>query len=134
MNLTLLKESFASCSTPEEIYQKIMAWGKRLPPFQEEWKVEENLVLGCQSVMYLHATLKEGKIYFFAASDALISAGLAALMIEAYNGVSPETVLKCPPAFLEEIGIPATLTPGRANGLAGLYLKMKQEALKSLVC
>lgn len=110
-----------------------MEWGKQLPSFQAEWKVEKNLVPGCQSVMYLHAAFKEGKIYFAAASDALISAGLAAIMIEAYSGLEPEAILKTPPTFLDELGIPASLTPGRANGLASLFLKMKQEALSFLL-
>ncbi|MCC5832493.1 MAG: SufE family protein [Chlamydiales bacterium] len=128
-----IKESFSNCATPEEVYQKIIEWGERLPPFQTEWKREENVVHGCQSVMYLHAELRDREIFFAAASDALISAGLAAILIEAYNGTDPETVLKEPPTFLEELGIPASLTPGRANGLASLYLKMKQEALKLLL-
>ncbi len=128
-----LKESFSSCTSSEEIYQKIMEWGKKLPPFQLEWKVEKNRVPGCQSVMHLHATFKEGKVYFAAASDALISAGLAAIMIEAYSGLEPEAILKTPPTFLDELGIPASLTPGRANGLASLFLKMKQEALRFLL-
>lgn len=128
-----IKESFSSCQSQEEIYQKIMEWGKQLAPFKAEWKTEANLVLGCQSQMHLHAEMREGKIYFAAASDALISAGLAAIMLEAYNGQTPETVLKEPPTFLDELGIPASLTPGRANGLASLYLKMKQEALKQLL-
>lgn len=132
-NNKVIESDFAGCSLPEMIYQKIIEWGKKLPPFNPEWKNEENLVSGCQSLMYLHAETQEGKIYFYAASDALISAGLAALLIEAYNGETPETVLTSPPLFLDSIGIPASLTPGRANGLASLYLKMKQEALKFLI-
>lgn len=133
MNLKTIKESFLTCSTSEEVYQKIISWGRRLPPFKEEWKCEANRVLGCQSLMYLHVELKNGKLFFSAASDALISAGLAALLIEAYNGVAPETLLKTSPAFLEDLKIPASLTPGRANGLASLFLKMKQEALHHLI-
>lgn len=133
MNLKSIEESFVSCSTSEQIYQKIISWGKQLPPFKEEWKSEANRVIGCQSVMYLNAELKDDRIFFSAASDALISAGLAAILIEAYNGMSPEAVLKTPPTFLEKLGISASLTPGRANGLASLFLKMKQEALHFLI-
>lgn len=133
MNIDLLKKSFSLCSSTEEIYQKIMDWGKQLPPFQPEWKTEANLVHGCQSVMYLHASSIKGKVFFAASSDALISAGLAALLIEAYSGETPETILTTSPTFLEELGISTSLTPGRANGLSSLYLKMKQEALKFLL-
>jgi len=128
-----IKESFSKCSSQEEVYQKIMEWAKHLPPFQSEWKVEANLVPGCQSVMYLHACFKEGKLFFAAHSDALISTGLAAILIEAYSGMDPEILLKTPPTFLDDLGIPSSLTPGRANGLASLFLKMKQEALKCLL-
>lgn len=109
-----------------------MEWGKRLTPFESERKIEANLVPGCQSVMYLHATFDDGKVYFTASSDALISAGLAAILIEAYGGLTTEAILKTPPTFLDKLGIPASLTPGRVNGLASLFLKMKQEAVRNL--
>ncbi len=117
----------------EQVYQQIMLFGKQLPPFDPEWKKEENLVPGCQSIMYLHASLKEGRLYFAAHSEALISAGLAAILISVYDGETPETILKAEPTFLEELNIPGSLTPGRANGLASLWLKMKQAALKALI-
>lgn len=119
--------------SPEQIYQKLIELGKTLPPFNATWEIEENLVSGCQSVMYLHCEVKDDKLYFHAKSDALISAGLAALMCEKYSGMRAEEVLKTPPAFLDELGIPASLTPGRANGLASLFLKMKQQALQTLL-
>ena len=127
-----IKAIFSDCHSPEAMYQLIMEWGKKLPPFDPKWKKEENLVSGCQSLMYLHATFEECKIYFSAKSEALISAGLAALLIEVYSGESPETILTCPPKFLDEIGIPLSLTPGRANGLANLHLKMKQKSMHYL--
>ncbi|MFZ0565155.1 MAG: SufE family protein [Chlamydiales bacterium] len=128
-----IKTSFSDCTSPAMKYQRIMNWGKKLPPFDPQWEKEENLVSGCQSTLYLHAVEAKNKIYFSATSDALISAGLAALLIEAYSGEKPETILTYPPRFLDELEIPISLTPGRANGLASLYLKMKQEALKYLL-
>jgi cysteine desulfuration protein SufE len=128
-----LKSQFASLPSREALYQKIMEWGKQLPPFREELKIEKNRVMGCQSVMYLYSYSEKGRVYFGASSDALISAGLAALLIEIYSGEPPDTILITPPTFLEEIGIPAALSPGRVNGLASLYLKMKQEALSYLL-
>ncbi len=128
-----LKDLFLTCSTNEERYQKIMEAGKKLLPFPENWKCREALVPGCQSVMYLHASYENGLLTFMAASDALISAGLAALLIQFYNGEPPEMVLKHPPTFLEEWGIISSLSPSRANGVASLYMKMKQEALKVIV-
>jgi cysteine desulfuration protein SufE len=124
---------FTALPNREAFYQEIIEWGKKLPYFDPSWKNETTRVVGCQSLMYLHTRTESGELYFFAASDALISAGLAALLIEVYNGEPPETILLSPPTFLDTLGIPSLLTPGRANGLASLYLKMKQEALRSLV-
>lgn len=124
-------EALRQASSKEELYREIMKL--KLPPFREEWKSEENLVAGCQSIMHLMSEVKEGKIYFYAHSDALISRGLAALLVQFYSGRPPEDVLKVAPTFIEELGIPGILSPGRANGLASLHIKMKQLALAHLV-
>jgi cysteine desulfuration protein SufE len=129
LKIEALVTRFSSLPTREVLYGEIIAWGKKLLPFDPNWKIEKNLVAGCQSTMYLYSNCDHHAISFYASSDALISAGLAALLISVYSGEPPETVLLSPPLFLEELGIPSVLTPGRANGLASLYLKMKQEAL-----
>lgn len=110
-----------------------MELGKGAEKLQQADKVPENIVQGCQSVMYLHTTYSDGKLYFTAESEALISAGLAYLLTSIYSGESPETVLKTPPDYLDELQIPSSLTPSRANGLYSLHLRIKQEALKQLV-
>jgi len=83
--------------------------------------------------MYLSAKLENGQIIFEADSDALISRGLAVILLLVYSGETAEAILKCPPTFLDELGIAGSLTPGRANGLFSLHLKMKQEALRLLL-
>lgn len=128
-----IKEIFNSCKTPEERYQKIMDFGRQLKKMDASFKTQENMVKGCQSVMYLHSYKEEDKVIFEADSDALISLGLAAILIFIYSGETAETILKCPPSCLEELGISASLSPNRANGLYHIHLKMKQEALKSLM-
>lgn len=128
-----LKKEFTLCASKEMRYQKIIDLGKELPPISPENQTPENCVKGCQSLVYLHSYMKDGKIWFEAASEALISAGLASLLIKIYTGQSPETVLKCPPLFIEELQIHASLTPGRSNGLSSIYLRMKQDALKFLL-
>lgn len=128
-----LIDSFSTCTTPEAVYHTLISWGKNLAPFDPLWKTRENQVIGCQSLMYLHTTMREGKIYFHAYSEALISAGLAALLIYYYQEESPEKVLQQAPLFLEKLGIPQSLTPSRANGLASLYTQMKKAALHYLV-
>ncbi|QZA58573.1 SufE family protein [Candidatus Rhabdochlamydia porcellionis] len=129
---SLIKKIFDSYITPEEKYQKIIELGKTLPPYPSLDKTPEYLVKGCQSTMYLRSYLKDAKMYFEAYSEALISSGLAALLLSVYQGEFPEVILKCPPLFLEEIGLYAALSPSRSNGLSSLFLRMKQESLKAL--
>lgn len=125
-----VKQIFAVCTTEESKYERIIALGKENPPLDPKYKVEANYVAGCQSLMYLHSFLVDGKVYFEAESDALISSGLAAILIKVYSGEPPEVILKCPPTYLADLGIQASLTPNRSNGLYSIHLRMKQDALK----
>lgn len=128
-----IKEIFLACPSEEAKYEKIIELGRQQPSLTPAYKIPENLVKGCQSQMYLHSYLSDNQIIFEAESDALISAGLAALLIKVYSGETPEVILKCPPTYLDEIGLSSSLTPNRANGLYSMHLRMKQEALKMLV-
>ena len=128
-----IKTLFSKCTSEEEVYHKIIEIGKHSAALPDEHKTEENIVSGCQSVMYLRSYMNNGKIYFEADSEAMISSGLAVLLTMVYSGEDPETVLKCPPDYLEQLGISTSLTPNRANGLASIHLKMRQDALKFLV-
>lgn len=128
-----VKAKFAECPTEELKYEKLIAMGKELRGLPSEQKIPQNLVSGCQSIMYINSIYKDGKILFEADSDALISAGLAAVLMEVYSGESPEVILKCPPKVIDELGLGASLTPSRANGLYSIHLHMKQKALKLLM-
>ncbi len=128
-----IKSIFENISSPEGRYEKIIEFGKNLPKIREELKTPANLVSGCQSQTYLNAYKENDLVYFEVGSDALISAGLAALLLNVYNGETAETILKCPPKFIDDMGISASLTPSRANGLYSIHLRMKQEALKLLL-
>jgi len=125
-----VKKLFSGCLTVEAKYEKIIEIGKTQCHLNSSHKTEENLVRGCQSRMYLVSYFVNDKVYFEAETDAIISAGLGILLIRVYSGESCEAILKCPPTYLEELNIPQTLTPGRANGLASIYLRMKQDALR----
>lgn len=129
----MIKELLTACPTEESKYAKIIELGRELPKLADEHKTPSNLVKGCQSQMYLHAYLSDNSVIFEAESDALISAGLAALLIRVYSGEDPEVILKYPATFLEELGISASLSPNRANGLYSMHLQMKQEALRLLM-
>lgn len=128
-----VKEKFVECPTEELKYEKLIALGKELGGLPVELKIPKNLVSGCQSIMYVNSEYRDGKVYFTGDSDALISAGLAAILLEVYSGEAPEVILKCPPTFIDELGIGASLTPSRANGLYSIHLHMKQKALQFLM-
>jgi len=132
INSNKVMKLFENCSSREDKYNKIIELGKNGANFDDCEKIESNIVYGCQSTMYLKSWMDEGRIYFEAWSDALISAGLAQLLILAYSGEDPMVVLKEAPLFLEELDIPGSLTPNRANGLYQIHLKMKQDAIRLL--
>ena len=128
-----VKNIFKSCDTAESKYQKIIELGQQNPPFPENEKTPSHLVEGCQSTLYLRSYWLNDQLIFEAGSDALISAGLAALLLKVYSGESPEAILKCPPNYLDELEIGMYLTPNRTNGLYNIHLRMKQEALKRMM-
>lgn len=128
-----VKELFLACPTEEAKYEKIIALGQKQTPLSPAYKTIDHLIKGCQSQVYLHSYWKDDCIVFETEADALISAGLAALLTQVYSSETPETILKCPPTYLDELGISTSLTPSRANGLYSIHLRMKQDALKMLV-
>lgn len=125
--------AFSNCQKPEDVYNKIIEIGQSEIKKDFIWKEDIYLVPGCQSLLYLYAEEKGGKLFFKAYSDALISMGLAQLLVEYYSGETYETILKSPPAFLDKLNISNSLTPSRVNGLYNIHLKMKQKALQCLV-
>ena len=125
---------FSGCIDEQAKYQKIIELGGLLPPFPEESCLEDNIVRGCQSIVYLDCKRESnGNLYFTAKSEALISSGLAALAIISYNGLSPQEVLQSNPFFIEKLGLAQSLTPGRSNGLASMITLIKQKALHFLL-
>lgn len=128
-----IKLLFAKCSTDEEKFKKLIELGRLQQQLDDSVKIPANQVHGCQSTVYLLSQLKDGVVQFAAQADALISAGLAEVLILAYSGELPETILKCPPTYLDELGLSSSLSPNRANGLYSIHLRMKQDALKLLI-
>lgn len=127
-----LKKNFKTLSSAEERYAHIIELGRSLPSYPNALKVEEKRVPGCQSVLYLSSFVEKGKLIFRAECDALISLGLAALLISVYSGLEPKEIVLNPPLFLKELGIFSSLSPNRSNGLVNIYHRMKIDALKEL--
>lgn len=128
-----VKNLFQHCHTPEQRYEKIIDLGRSLDPMPPEHKIEANRVRGCQSIVYLCSECIDGKMIYHAASDALISSGLASLLLKAYNGLTPEEVLENKPTFLEDLQFYTSLSPGRSNGLANMVLHIQRQAVKFLL-
>ncbi|HLR77210.1 MAG TPA: SufE family protein [Balneolaceae bacterium] len=124
----IIKE-FSSFADWTERYKHLIALGRNLDELDEQYKTEENLVRGCQSQVWLHSILREGKIIFEADSDAAITKGLVALMVRFYSGREPEEILQTEPAFIKKIGLQEHLSPTRSNGLASMIKQMKIYAM-----
>ncbi len=112
-----------------ERYKYIIKLGSKLPQLDSSKKIENNIVKGCQSQVWLHAEFSEGKIIFEADSDAAITKGLVALMVHLYSHQTPSAILATEPTFITEIGMNEHLSPTRANGLASMVKQMKIYAL-----
>ncbi|MEX0648390.1 MAG: SufE family protein [Balneolaceae bacterium] len=113
----------------QERYKYIIKLGQKLPALDEKHKVDENLVRGCQSQVWLTTELDEDKVIFKADSDAAITKGLVALMVRFYSEETPDTILNTNPDFVEKIGMQAHLSPTRSNGLASMVKQMKIYAM-----
>ncbi len=115
---------FKSFNDWEERYKHLINLGKQLPEMNDQFKVESNLVKGCQSQVWLHAEVDSNrKIIFYGDSDASIVKGIVALLVRVYSGSTPDEILMTKPVFLEEIGLKEHLSMSRANGLNSM---MKQ--------
>lgn len=112
-----------------ERYKYIIKLGQKLEPLDEEHKVEENLVRGCQSQVWLVTEQDEDKVIFKADSDAAITKGLVAMLVNFYSGESPDTILQTDPKFIDKIGMQQHLSPTRSNGLASMVKQMKIYAM-----
>lgn len=109
-------------------YEYLIELGKSLEAFPEEKKTEEHLIKGCQSRVWLDAEEKDGKLYFSADSDAIITRGIISLLIGVYSGRTREEILADDFGFVAEIGLKENLSPTRANGLVSMMDTIKRLA------
>ena len=110
-------------------YEYMIELGKSLPLIAEQYKTDDYLIKGCQSQVWLHADYQEGKIFFTADSDAIITKGIVALLVRVYSGYTPEEILAAKTDFIDQIGLKEHLSPTRANGLVSMLEQMKRYAL-----
>ena len=110
-------------------YQMLIDLGNEQEALEEKYKVEQNLIDGCQSRVWLQADYTDGVIVFKAESDALIVKGIVALLIRVLSGHTPQEILDAELYFIDRIGLKEHLSPTRSNGLLAMVRQMRMYAL-----
>ena len=110
-------------------YNYIIELWKDLPMIDPQFKTEEYLISGCQSQVWLHPEMRDGKLFFSADSDAIITKGIVNLLIRVLSGHTPQEILDNDLSYLDAIGLKNHLSPTRSNGLASMIKQIKLYAL-----
>ncbi len=122
-------EDFALFDDWTEKYQYIIELGQQLPAMTDALKTEDRKIKGCQSSVWLSASMQDGKVWFDADSDSTFVKGEIALLLRVLSGQAPEDVLKSELSFIDKIGLRQHLAMTRANGLAAMIKQIKLYAL-----
>ena len=122
-------EEFSDFDDWMDKYALLIDLGNSLPPLEEKYKTESNLIEGCQSRVWLQADDVDGKIVFNAESDALIVKGIIALLIKVLSGHTPDEILNADLYFIDKIGLRDHLSPTRSNGLLSMVKQIRMYAL-----
>lgn len=109
-------------------YGYLIDLGKQLPELDEQYKIDAFRVKGCQSKVWLHTWTEDGRVYFEADSDAMITRGLVALLVRVLNGQPAGEVAEAPLGFVDEIGLRQHLSTNRSNGLTAMITRMRASA------
>ena len=110
-------------------YEYLIELGKSVPVIDDSNKIEENIIKGCQSKVWLHAEKNSGLIEFYADSDAIITKGIVSLLIRTFSNQKPEDIINANLDFIDKIGLRQHLSPNRANGLNNMIKKIKFYAI-----
>ena len=124
-----LIDEFSMFEDWEERYQYMIDLGKSLPLIDEQFKLPENIIKGCQSRVWVHAEMENGKVAFTADSDAIITKGIIAILIRVFSNQSPADIIEANTDFIDEIGLKEHLSPTRANGLVSMIKQLKMYAI-----
>ena len=128
IKLNNLVDKLKNSTDPKRKYEYILWLGKKLEEPDSNILIPENKVKGCVSEVFVKASIHQGKLYWQGYSDALITKGLLAFLINGLNELTPKEVVKINKKFLEETGLKASLTPSRSNGFLNILLKMQSQA------
>lgn len=117
-------EEFSMFDDWMDRYSMLIEMGKDCPIIDAQYRNDNYLINGCQSRVWLHAEMKDGKIYFSADSDAVITKGIINLLIKVLSGQTPKDIVEADMSFLDEIGLKEHLSPTRSNGLLSMVKQM----------
>ena len=112
-----------------ERYEYLIELGKSLPLIDDQYKIEENIIKGCQSKVWLYSKMNDSKINFTADSDAILTKGLVALLLRVFTNQTPKDILAADTVFIDKIGLKEHLSPTRANGLVSMIKQLKMYAI-----
>ena len=110
-------------------YEHMIDLGRSLPLIDEHYKVDDNLIKGCQSKVWVHADLEDDKLIFTADSDAIITKGIIAILVRVLSNQRPQDIIDADMDFIDEIGLKEHLSPTRANGLVSMIKQLKLYAI-----
>lgn len=122
-------EEFALFDSWDDKYEYIIDLGKKLAPLEDQHKIDENKVRGCQSTVWLVADYRDGKVFYKAESDAVIVKGLISMLIRVLSGQTPDDIIEAKLNFIQQIGMTTHLAQTRSNGLLSMVKQMKNFAL-----
>lgn len=122
-------QEFAMFDDWMDKYSYIIDLGNSLPPLDGKYKIENNLIKGCQAQVWFHAEYKDGLLYFEGDSDAIITKGIAGIMVRVFSGSSPEEIINADLGFIDKIGLSQHLSPTRSNGLMAMVKQIKYYAI-----
>ena len=124
-----IEEEFSMYEDWMDKYAYLIEIGNGLESMDEAHKTEDNLIKGCQSRVWFHAEMRDGKLYFTADSDAIITKGIAGLLIRVFSGQAPKDIVDANLDFSDKIGLTQHLSPTRSNGLLSMVKQIKYYAL-----
>ena len=127
-NLNRQVEKLKNSDDPKKKYEYILWLGKKLKVPDNNILIPENKVQGCVSEVFVKASFDKGKLFWVGHSDALITKGLLAFLINGLNDLTPKQVININKRFIEDTGLKASLTPSRSNGFLNILLKMQSQA------
>ncbi|MDH3698121.1 MAG: SufE family protein [Flavobacteriaceae bacterium] len=124
-----ITEEFGMFDDWTQRYEHMIDLGRSLPLIEEQYKLDENLIKGCQSKVWVHAEMEDGKLVFTADSDAIITKGIIAILVRVLSDQKPQDIIDADMEFIDKIGLKEHLSPTRANGLVNMIKQLKLYAI-----